>query len=184
MTKFEIIVALFTVVYGLILSELFASFHKLIRARKIIKWNWLPLLTAWFLFLSIISSWWKMAITEKEFNIILFIIYGHLVFIIYLAVSVVFPDKSQNKRIDLKEYYFQHHRYFWGLMAAVTLISMLTHIVPKLINSAPLNIPNIIASIIYLSLTILLVISKKYWVHAVLLIFFTSMTFVDILLRI
>ena len=175
--------SLFTIVYGLLLSELFTSFHKLIRARKIIKWNWLPLLTAWFLFLSIIKNWWNMAITEnnsEKFNIIWFIIYGHLVFILYLAVSVVFPDKIQNNRINLKEYYFQHHRYLWGLIAAASLIPMLISIVTKLIHSTPLNITNIFAFIIYLSLIFVLVISKKYWVHAVLLIFFTLMTLLDI----
>lgn len=187
MSKFEIIATLLTIVYGLMMSDLFKSLHKLIRARKIVKWNWLPLLTSWYLFLIIIKNWWSMAIPKDNpegYNIITFLAYGHLMILLYLLISVVLPDKIQKKGINLKEYYFQNHRYFWGLMAAVSLISILISLVPKLINSSPLNMPNIIAFIIYLSLTFVLVISRKYWVHSVLLILFILITLLEIVQKI
>jgi len=187
MSKFEIIVTLFTIVYGLILSVLFTNLHKLIRARKIVKWNWLPLLNSWYLLLIILKNWWSLAISgnnQKEYSFFFFLVYAHVMILLYLSVSVVLPDKIPRKGINLKEYYFQHHRYYWGLMAVVGLISILISIVPKLIDSSPLNIPNIIVFIISSSLTILLIISKRYWIHSVLLIFFTLMVLLDIVSKI
>ena len=187
MSKFEIIVTLITIVYGIMLSDLFTSLHKLIRARKIVKWNWLPVLNLWYLFLLILKNWWSLAISGnniKEYNIISFLVYGHVMILLYLLVSVVLPDKIQKKGINLKEYYFQHHRYYWGLMAAVGLISTLNSIVPQLINSSPLNMSNIIAFIIFLSLTIILIISKRFWIHSVLLISFTIILLIEIISKI
>jgi len=113
-----------------------------------------------------------------------FLAFAHILILLYLSVSIVLPDKIQKKGINLKEYYFQHHRYYWGLMAAVILISMLISIVSKLIHSSPLNIPNIIIFMIIISLNILLVISKRYWIHSVVLVFFTLMTLFEIVSKI
>lgn len=187
MSKFEIIVTLFTIVYGIMLTDLFASLHKLIRVRKTVKWHWFPLLASWYLFLIIIKNWWDLAIPEnnlKEYSIVFFVVYGHLLLLFYLLVSVVLPDKIQKKGINLKEYYFQNHRYFWGLMTAVGLISILITVIPKLIEASPLNIKNIIVNIIFLLMTILLAISKRYWIHFVLLVFFTLITILGIVQRI
>jgi len=46
MSKFEIMATLITIVFGLMLADLFTSLHKLIKARKIVKWHWLPLLNS------------------------------------------------------------------------------------------------------------------------------------------
>ena len=46
MSKYDIVFTLFTIVYGLMLTDLFLSFHKLIRSRKKVTWHWLPLLAA------------------------------------------------------------------------------------------------------------------------------------------
>jgi len=183
MSKYEILINLFTVVYGILLMDLFASLHKIIRARRIIKWHWLPLLSSWYLFLLIIKNWWDIAIPEvalKEYSIIRFVVYGHLLFLIFLLVSTVLPDDVKKRGICLKEYYFQNHRYFWGLMSIVGLISILNSEVPKIIHDSPINMYNIIANMFFLSLTVLLALIKKYWVHSVLLIFFTIITLIEI----
>ncbi len=183
MSKYEIIVTLFTVIYGLMLTDLFASLHRLIRSRKIVKWNWLPLLASWYLFLLIIKNWWDLAIPENnltEYSIIYFVAYGHLLILLYLLASAVLPDKIQKKSIDLKEYYFQNHRYFWGLMTAVGLISILFSVITTVIQDSPLNMYNVIANIIFLLLTITLAISKRYWIHSILLIFFTIINLLEI----
>ncbi len=173
MSKLEIIVTLFTIVYGLTLTDLFSSLHKLIKARKNVKWNWLPLLLAWYIFLVILKNWWAMAIPGnniEEYTIVTFIVYGHVMILLFLMVSVVLPDQVPEEGINLKAYYFQHHRYLWSLMSAVAIISILIAIVPKLAESTPLNIPNLIAFLVYLMMNFLLIFSKKYWLHAVLII--------------
>jgi len=162
---------------------MFSSLHKLIRARKKVKWHWLPLLTAWYLFLVILKNWWAMTTPEKsleEYNIIYFLVYGHLMIILYLLVSVVLPDKIPSKGMDLKKYYFKHHRYLWSLMAAVGVVSILISSAYQVLGHEPLNWPNIIAFFVFLSITMLLIISKKYWLHAMVLCLFTLITILEI----
>ena len=174
---------MFTIVYGLILTDLFASFHKLLRARKKVTWHWLPLLTAWYIFLLILKNWWDLAFLEDTSslnNIIFLIAYGHLLLLLFLLASSALPDKIQKNGINLKDYYFQNHRYFWGIMSAVGLLSLLIAIVKKLTQEIPLNPYNIGANIIFLTLTILMATNKKYWFHAVILILFVVLTLLEI----
>lgn len=187
MTKYNIIVTLFTIVFGLMLTDLFASLHKLLKISKKVKWHWLPLLACWYLFLLILKNWWDLAIPEndlKEYNIISFIIYGHLLIVFYLLASTALPDTIAKKGINLKDYYFQNHRYFWGLMTWVVVISIIVYLVHSYIQSSPLNLTNIIANIVLLLFTLLMVFSKKYWVHSIVLVFFVVLTVFEIVQKI
>lgn len=182
MSKIEIIVMLFTIVYGLMLTDLFASFHKLLRVRKIVKWHWLPLLAVWFLFLMIIKNWWSLDTQQGSsiINFFSFIARSHLLFLLYLLVSTSLPDEIPNEGLDLKDYYFQNRKYFWGLMALVNLLSMTIYLTPVLINDLPISLQMIIANIVITLLFILLMKTKKYWIHSTLLILFFMVQLLEI----
>jgi len=182
MSKIEIIVMLFTIVYGLMLTDLFSSLHKLLRAGKIVKWHWLPLLTVWFLFLMIIKNWWSLDIQEDSSIIHYsnFIANSHILLLLYLLVSASLPDKIPNKGLDLKEYYFQNRKYFWGLMASVTLLSMLIYLIPNLVNDSQINLFRIISNIVFSILFILLMRTKKYWIHSTLVIILFIVQLIEI----
>ena len=186
MFKYEIMVTLFTIVYGLMLTDLFFSFHKLIRKRKYVKWHWLPLLAAWYLFLIILKNWWDLTSFESGvewMNIVYFLAYGHLLFLIFLAVSTVLPDDIQQNEISLKDYYFSNHRYFWGLMTSVVVLSTVISSFKQLHHTTPVNYYNLLSVSIYIILLIVLTISKKYLVHSVLLILFVILTIIEILYK-
>jgi len=182
MTKIEIVISFFTIVYGLMLTDLFNSLHKLIRNRKIVKWHWLPLIASWYLFLQIINNWWGfLSFNESSgFNIVYFFILAHVVILFYLSVSVILPDEIQKKGVDLKEYYFQNHSYFWGLITAISIVSLLISIIPQFIHSSHLDTIHIVVRIAFILLSGLLVFSKKYWVHSSLLIVFVLINLLEL----
>lgn len=184
MNNFDIIVTLFTIVYGLILTDLFASLHRLLRVWKKVKWNLLPLLTAWYLFLLIIKNWWDLAIPDGsnyDCSVLYFIAYGHLMILLYLLVSAALPDKVEENGVDLKNYYFNNHRYFWSLMAGVGLLSLLISVFQQISVNSTVNIYNLIANLIFLLLTILLIIIQKIWFHYMMIILFLFITILEIL---
>lgn len=186
MSKYDIIITLFTIIYGLMLTDLFLSFHKLIRARKLVEWHWLPLLAAWYLFLIILKNWWDLAFFQSDtdwINISFFIAYGHLLFVIFLLVSTALPDDIPKNKIDLKEYYFNNHRYFWGLMSAVIFLSITIGTIKRINVSGAesFNIFNVIGNSVFIIFTVLLAISKKYWVHASFLILFVIGVVIEIM---
>lgn len=173
MSKYDLVITLFTIVYGLMLTDLLLSFHKLIRSRKTVKWHWLPLLTAWYLLLTILNNWWGLSPLEgstNSINIYIFIAYGHLLFLTFLLVLTALPDVIEKNGIELKSYYFNNHRYFWGLMSSVVVLSMLINLFRRLHQSGSIDILFIPAVIILPILTITLAISKRYWVHSTILV--------------
>lgn len=185
MSKYDIAITLFTIVYGLILTDLFLSLHKLIRASKNIKWHWLPLLAAWYLFLIILKNWWDLAFFQSEtdwITIFYFIAYGHLLLLIFLAVATALPDDIRSEHIDLRNYYFTNNRYFWGLMSSVLLMSQLIGIFKHyhLYNTFSLSVSQIIGSLVLLILTLLLAVTKKYWIHSVTLLLFVFAIILEI----
>ncbi|MCD4706357.1 MAG: hypothetical protein K8S62_01310 [Candidatus Sabulitectum sp.] len=173
MSKYDIVITLFTIVYGLMLTDLFLSIHKLIRAGKTVKWHWLPLLAAWYLFLTILNNWWGLLPAEgstDSMNMFFFVAYGHWLFLTYLLVSAALPDAVEGSGIDLKSYYFENHRYFWGLMSGVVILSLLINFIKLLHQADHFNVLTLLAVSALPAMTITLAICKKYWVHATILI--------------
>ena len=183
MTKFQTIVSLFTVINGLILADLFGSLHKLIKARKLVKWHWFPLLFSWNMFLYIINNWWAFTSPPKdpeEYNILHFLAYAHVEILYYLIISAALPDKIGKKGIDLKEYYYANHKYLWSLMTAILMSLQLINIIKAIEKSDPINTPNLIANIMFILFAILLILYKKYWLHATILVIYTLGAFSNI----
>ena len=184
MTKYEIMVTLFTVVYGLMLTDLFFSLHKLIRKYNSIKWHWLPLLAAWYLFLIILKNWWDITSFENNvewMNIIYFLAYGHLLVLIFLAVSSVLPDDINLNGFLLKEYYFSNHRYFWGIMSSIVFVALAIGIFKNYQLGNEVNYFNILANCILFLFTLILAISNRYFVHSVIQIILVVVVLFEIL---
>lgn len=184
MSKYDIVITLFTIVYGLMLADLFLSFHKLIRSRKTVKWHWLPLLTAWYLFLTILNNWWGLLPSQSStfsINVYFFIAYGHWLLLTFLLVLTALPDVIEKKGVDLKSYYFENHRYFWGLMSSVVILSMLINLIKQFHQSGPIEISTILAVTILPILTITLAISKKYWVHSTIIVILVTGVILEII---
>ena len=184
MPKYDIMITLFTIVYGLMLTDLFLSFHKLIKSRKRVKWHWLPILTAWYLFLTILKNWWDLSSFQNStnsMNIFFFIAYGHLLFLLFLLVSTALPDVIKGKGIELKIYYFQNHRYFWGLMCAVVVLSTSIGLIKRLHQVGTLNFKGSLLVIPSIMLTMTLAISKRYWVHSIIVPIFVIGVILEII---
>lgn len=183
MSQFQIVFTLITIVYGLVITNLFANLHKLIRAGKKVKWHWLPAATVWYILHVILKNWWNLTATsggEHWNSILVFIFYAHLLLILFLLVSALLPDTIPEAGINLKEYYLQNHAYIWGLMSTVIVLSVLVSLIRDNINNAPLNTTAIFFNGMILAFTILLVLSKKILVHSITIIMFIAVLIFEI----
>ncbi len=120
----------------------------------------------------------------QEYDITVFVIYGHLLIIFYLLVATALPDDIQNKKIDLQNYYFRNNGYFWGLMTVVIVLAIIVNVIRNGIHMAYADLFNIIANIILIAFTTLLALTKKQAVHVVLLLFFIMITLFEIMQKI
>ncbi len=183
MSKIEITIMLITIVYGLMLTELFASLHKLLRVRKIVKWHWLPLLASWFLFSIMIKDWWYLHIYESSQldTLYFFMIRSHILLLFYLLVSTSLPDKIPKEGINLKDYYFKNHKYFWGLMVAIGLSWLLFYIIGTYIQNSPILLSKIIMNTVLIFLFLTLALTKRYWIHSIIVIFLVVLIVLEII---
>ena len=184
MSQNDIIITFLTLIYGLLLTNLFSNFHKLIKAGKKVKWHWLTVLSAWYILLIILKNWWKLYSFQNpdiSLNIFYLLAYGHLMLLLFLITSTVLPDVIEEKGIDLKKYYFDNNMYFWGLMIAVVVLSISISTFRSIENISEVSIINLLILFVYLALLILLATSRKYWIHSVLLSLFVVQTIIEII---
>ena len=58
MNPFEYLLPLISVIVGLSITDLATSLHRLLRARRRVEWDWLPLATALLALLMVLNAWW------------------------------------------------------------------------------------------------------------------------------
>ncbi|MCF2515398.1 hypothetical protein LVY65_10025 [Sphingomonas sp. G124] len=126
MDTFEYITALVAVVIGLAIADLATSLHRLLRYRKIVRWDWVAPVAALLMLLELFNLWWRwrgfMGTTTGEV-----IPYFLALILIYLAASISLPDEMPAEGIDLARYFDENRSYFWLVYA--TYVALLIALV-------------------------------------------------------
>ena len=186
MTQTSNISTLITIIFGLMLTDLFASVHRLIRNRKRVRWHWLPLILSWYVLIMVLKNWWALVFNEGGGvwgSGWLFLYYGHLLLLLYLVASSVLPDEIPINGVDLRDFYFENRRYFWGLLAGVNLILMLFALLRPMFTDSSLSwlvvVSNIIMGVIALSLAW----TRRFGYHAVVVILLVTLSVIEIVYK-
>lgn len=125
MAASEHMLVLFSIVIGLGLTELLSSFHNLVHPAARTKWHWLPAFWATNVFISVVFWWWMMSFFGRleelpNFFGVVLILLGPV--LLYLLATSVLPDVAPGDAIDLKEFYFQNRRRYFGFGATYTFV--------------------------------------------------------------
>lgn len=134
MSGADFIVGLLTIVTGLAICDMIVSLHGLLINRRHVKWDWLALISAAFVLLSIINTWrmtyvaFHDAIRGPAIWVFLLILTQNVG--LYLAARTVLPDKVDlGEPFDLAAYYDFVDRYLWSALliaaAAYIVLSLL-----------------------------------------------------------
>jgi hypothetical protein len=117
-TLFGYLAAFVTIVLALALSDLAMSLHRLIRARRIVRWHPLPLVAAFWVLLVLLTSFFGLwSLTELSR-----VSYLHLFWIVlpqvcyFLAAAAVLPDEAQ-RGMHLLKFYLAERRYLFAVLA-------------------------------------------------------------------
>lgn len=164
---------LVTIIFGLMLTDLFASAHRLIRHRARVGWHWLPVLVGWYLLTMILKNWWGLVFREDAGiwgNGWIFFYYGHLLLLLYLVASAALPDEVPEEGLDLREEYFRHRRQFWGLLTGVSLLLMLYALARPLFGEALVQWPGVLSNLVLGSVTLSLAWTGREGYHKVVVV--------------
>ena len=128
----EYLLALLAIITGLAISDMVVSLHGLLLNRRLVKWDWLTLMSAAFIFILIVNSW---GISFRSFNqdgvsppLWMFLITLWQIIPFYLAARAVLPDQVRvGDEVDLAGHYAFISRYFWAAisLSAVNFLALL-----------------------------------------------------------
>ena len=127
MTAFEYVLPLVSVLAGLALADLAVSLHRLLRARRRVRWDWLPLTTALLAALAVLNLWWGLfGSRETPFYQTLggFLPLAAMLVLLFLLNAAALPDAVPKEGLDLRAFYDANGPYFWSLYAAYVALSI------------------------------------------------------------
>lgn len=121
MDTFEYITALVAVVIGLAIADLATSLHRLLRYRKVVRWDWVAPLAALLVLVDLFNLWWRWrgftGTTMSEVAP-----YFIALILIYLAASITLPDEVPADGIDLGQYFDENRSYFWFIYTSFVAV--------------------------------------------------------------
>jgi hypothetical protein len=134
MSPFEYLLALVSILIGLAIADLASSLHRLLRARRAIHWDWLPLAAALLVMLLILEFWWVFYLLGSSPVFLqygAFLVLGATMVTMFLLASAALPDEVPFDGLDLRHYYEQNARYLWGLFAAFVLLMIVVEVLAR-----------------------------------------------------
>jgi hypothetical protein len=121
---FEFSLGLFSVLIGLAIADVAASFHRLMRAQSRVRWDPLALLSALFAMVITVGMWFDLWGIRNATSVRHFFLYLALVgafFVLFLIAASSLPDEA-SEGVDLREFYGRNRRYFWSLVTLFEII--------------------------------------------------------------
>ncbi len=174
-TLFSYLSAFITIVLAIAFGDMAASLHRLLRARKRVKWHPLPLAVALFVLLTLVTVFfelWTLTRIER-------VSYYQLVwllapqFVYFLAASAALPDKVPEEGLDLLAWYMAERRYLFAVFG----LAMVLDAVGGLLDRWPffMSHPDYFwgfyfpANLASFALIATLWTSRRVWVHGLAL---------------
>ena len=121
-------VALISVIVGLGLTVLLANLNKLIRARREIRWDALPLLWALIALLLVNNYWWGLyqgsVVATAASSAATFLIGLSMPIMLYLICAAALPKVRSAEDRDMRAAYLAESRYFFSLIVLYVLATL------------------------------------------------------------
>ncbi len=126
MSKFEYLSVLVSIVIGLGISSLLSGAARLIQLRRRARMYLPTLVWMGVLFLANVQIWW-VAFDRREveeWNFFMFLLYLLIPMGAVVLSYLVLPDLGDEDEVDLKASYFENRGWFFGIFAALPVISL------------------------------------------------------------
>jgi len=121
MTSGDFAIGLSTIITGLAITVMLASLHALLTNRRKVKWDWVALLAAFYVFILIVGSWGVSFKTlgNRSINppLWLFLVMLGEIIPLYLAGRAALPDQLLDEGVNLGAHYALVSRYLWSSVA-------------------------------------------------------------------
>jgi hypothetical protein len=131
MNPFEYLNVLISIILGLAIAKILTGLATVITARERVDFYWPPIVWAiWIFFISAQHWWaqWQLEFTKEwtflDFSLLLLVPVGF-----FLLSALVLPEREENGKLDLGEWFFRNRAWFFGIMFFLPALSILEEIV-------------------------------------------------------
>jgi hypothetical protein len=173
------------IIIGLAVADLVTSFHKLMRHRERVDWDWLIFAVVLLVLLNLVAVWWVTLLwygSVKDMSIAAYLPDLAILLVLFLATAAILPDDVPADGLNLRTFYLSNSSYFWTLwsiLIALTIVVLGRRYHPNAdwLSFARVEIPNFA----FLLGTIILAWTKRYWVHVAIVMAMLGYTVWDYL---
>lgn len=131
MDEFSYLSVLIAIILGLAITQILQGFRGLLHSRETTAVYWPSLAWAALVLIIAVQSWWAMfgLRARHDWSFLAFAVVLLENTCIYMVAALVLPDFAEERRVDLRRTYFKQARWFYGLLAAALVFSMLKDVV-------------------------------------------------------
>lgn len=178
--EFTYLVTFISVLVGLGMTNLLHSLHLMLKARKRIRWYWVPMAWSFVAFESLIIMWFNLKVeltsfyAETPLGLMLFLTptVCHLLF-----VMAVIPDKIPKGTFDLRSWFFEHTNYMFSLTLVMMILLFINRVIAKQVSMYSFT-----TNLIFVAMAFLLSRSKSYSFHGTVVILVLTLMQIGIIL--
>ncbi len=178
MTPGDYVAAFASIIVALAVTDLAHSMHRLLRARKRVRWDWLPLATAILILFATLQFWWAFFDiwrSSTQFTLGGFLPPFTSLLMLFFCASAALPDECPADGMDLKSYYDENRTYFWTLFMLLAVSATATGVSRRVTPDA--TVADVVrwtltdGNITLVVLSAVLIATGNRWVHSALVLF-------------
>jgi hypothetical protein len=177
-SPFEYVLPMVSILIGLAVGDLSLSLHRLLRARRRVRWDWIPMAAALLVLLLILDFWWAfyaLGRAEVWTRYWAFLILAAALICIFLLASAALPDEIPEEGLHLAAYYLENRRYFWVLFALFTLLAYVLDLLAAAENvGVPAGALRAIPTLAFAALMLSLAFVQNRRYHSVMVLLFLA----------
>jgi len=175
MTRFEYAAIFYGILVAMAIEIVAARVHRLLAAGKRVRWHWMAPATAINSSLVVLGEFWILWSDRNQwtgtYSFFEFLPSAIGVTLMFLTAAATLPDEVPEAGLDLKTFYFDNRRHYWGLVGAYFAFNIVLNVV-NLVRFGPNavwqeNLRWMIGDFVGLGTAGLLFAFRTYWVHAV-----------------
>ena len=166
MDAFSYLAVLFSVVLGLALTQILQGLRTLMLARNRVQIYWPQLVWAALLSLIVAQDWWSMFGMRfvHDWTFAMYAIVLLQVTLIYMTAALALPEIERDGTVDMRKSYFEHARWFFGLLAAAVVVSPMKDLV---FNVTLPSVENLIFHLVFLVTVIIAALTQSRRYHSI-----------------
>jgi hypothetical protein len=130
MDAFSYLSVMISLILGLAITQVLKGYRGLIQSRARIKTYVPTLVWSVLVIVMALQSWWAMfGLRERrDWTFVQFAAVLLQTVVTYLLAALVLPDVYGDARVDLREHYDDHRRWFFALLIALLVSSLLKQV--------------------------------------------------------